>query len=75
MGNVLGISAVMEFDVGRFKTYRATKLFALGDGSMVLHRDDTVLFDGLDVKLGANTVEFPQLRAAIRSGWLVEVTP
>lgn len=57
----------------QFKTYEATKLFCVGTGSVVVSRGDLVEFDGLDFRFGKHQFEFPQLRSAITSGWLVEV--
>ncbi len=58
--------------------YRATRNFAVGATGEVVKEGQEVLFDGarmtLGVFSGAKQIIFPQLRGAIRLGWVVPVS-
>ena len=64
-----------EFQIvaGTFRSFRATVRFHLGKIQQDVMKDDVVEFDGTTLKLGGNTHALPELRSAIKAGWLTPV--
>ena len=56
---------------GQMLNFIATRGFALGNTGLQIARGMEVLFDGTKIVVDGAEVSMPQLRGAIRSGWLV----
>lgn len=66
------MSQQITFRPGQPQTFVATRSFDLGNTGLKLTRGDQVEFDGTQVLvLGHPPVAMPQMRGAIRVGWLV----
>ena len=62
----------IQFIPGKFYQFRAITKFALGNYGDVW-QDDVVEFDGQTMRIGGQTFPAPNLRAAVKIGWLVPV--
>ncbi len=65
--------AEFQMVAGTFRSFRATVRFHLGKIQQDVMKDDVVEFDGTTLKLGGNTHALPELRSAIKAGWLSPV--
>jgi hypothetical protein len=63
----------LQFQSGSFREFRATTRFHLGKIQQDVMKNDVVEFDGTVLKLGGSTHPLPELRAAIKAGWLSPV--
>lgn len=61
----------IQFRTGNMLTFVATRGFALGSTGIQVAKGMEILFDGTKVEVDGSEVSMPQLRGAIRSGWLV----
>lgn len=62
--------ADLQFVAGSFRAFRATVRFHLGKIQQDLIKDDVVEFDGTVLKMGGASHPLPELRSAIKAGWL-----
>jgi hypothetical protein len=62
--------ADLQFVAGSFRAFRATTRFHLGKIQQDVMKDDVVEFDGTTLKLAGASHPLPELRAAIKAGWL-----
>lgn len=58
---------------GQFREFRASVKFHLGKLQSDVAQDSTVFFDGQTLKLGGVDHSYPELRSAIKAGWLSPV--
>jgi len=58
---------------GTFRDFRATVRFHLGKLSRDLNKDAVVQFDGVTLVMDTVPYPYPELRSAIKSGWLAVV--
>ncbi len=66
------MSTQMQYQAGNPQKYNATRSFALGTSGITVQQGDELMFDGTHVTYaGLNPVLFPQLRGAIKTGWVV----
>lgn len=65
--------ADLQLVTGTFRSFRATVRFHLGKIQQDVLKDDVVEFDGTTLKLGGNTYAIPELRSAVKAGWLTPV--
>jgi hypothetical protein len=66
------MSTQIQFQAGKPQTFKATRSFALGTSGITVQQGDELMFDGTHVTYsGLNPVLFPQLRGAIKTGWVV----
>ena len=65
--------AEFQLVAGNFHSFRATVRFHLGKIQQDVHKDDVVEFDGTTLKLGGVSHALPELRSAIKAGWLSPV--
>lgn len=65
--------ADLQLVTGTFRSFRATVRFHLGKIQQDVLKDDVVEFDGTTLKLGGNTHALPELRSAVKAGWLTPV--
>ena len=56
---------------GEMQHFVATRSFALGSTGLQVNRGMDLHFDGTKVQVDGSEITMPQLRGAIRSGWLV----
>jgi hypothetical protein len=61
----------MKFKRNQFRWYRATIKVHLGAIGTEIEEGDEIEFDGLILKMGGDEVQYPQLKGAVKSGWLV----
>jgi hypothetical protein len=61
----------IAFRKGEMQQFVATRSFTLGNTGMTLSKGQDFLFDGSTVDMGGDTFLMPQLRGAIKSGWIV----
>ena len=61
----------IRFRVGQKQSFIAARTFALGSTGTTIPRGSEVLFDGTRVEVDGAEYALPQLRGAIRAGWLV----
>jgi hypothetical protein len=61
----------IQYRSGQMLNFVATRGFALGSTGLQISRGMEVQFDGTKVVVDGAEVSMPQLRGAIRSGWLV----
>lgn len=61
----------MIFKTGEFRSFTATRSFALGAFNVTVAKDATLEFDGSMVDYAGQRYTFPQLRGAITAKWLV----
>lgn len=61
----------IKYKSGEFQTFIATRSFALGAFNMTVAKDAELNFDGTTVDYAGTKYTFPQLRGAIKAGWLV----
>lgn len=65
----------ISFSKGKFREFRAAVTFYVGDLDFSVNKGDHVWFDGYVADFGDGQHEkCPKLKAAIRSGWLQEVS-
>lgn len=62
--------ADLLFTAGSFRSFRAAVRFHLGKIQQDVLKDDVVEFDGTTLKLNGTTHALPELRSAIKAGWL-----
>ena len=61
-----------QFRAGENQTFIATRSFALGQSGITVPEGSEVIFDGTSVSYaGLAPVVMPQLRGALRAGWIV----
>jgi hypothetical protein len=66
----------MEFERGKFTSFRAVTKVHLGSIEQDILEGDVVSFDGQTVKISGTDYNIPSLRSAIKQGWFVpEGTP
>jgi len=66
------MSTQITFQAGKPRKFNATRSFALGTSGLTVQQGGELLFDGTHVTYeGSHPVMFPQLRGAIRTGWVV----
>ena len=63
----------IKFKTGVFQKFTATRSFALGQLNVTLPIGAELEFDGQKVVYAGNDFVFPQLRGALKAGWLVPV--
>lgn len=61
----------IRFKSGEMLTFTATRTFALGNFDTQVASGSEVQFDGSTVEYAGNQYSFPNLRGAIKAGWLV----
>lgn len=61
----------ISYRTGQMQTFVATRGFALGSTGLQISRGMELQFDGTKVIVDGSEVTMPQLRGAIKSGWLV----
>lgn len=61
----------ISYRSGEMQHFIATRGFALGSTGLQISRGMDVHFDGTKVQVDGSEVTMPQLRGAVRSGWLV----
>lgn len=65
--------ADLQLVTGTFRSFRATVRFHLGKIQQDVIKDDVVEFDGTTLKLGGASHALPELRSAVKAGWLTPV--
>jgi hypothetical protein len=65
--------ADLQLVTGTFRSFRATVRFHLGKIQQDVIKDDVVEFDGTTLKVGGVSHALPELRSAIKAGWLAPV--
>lgn len=66
------MSQPISFRPGQPQSFIATRSFDLGTSGLKIHAEQEVLFDGTQVNVdGHHPITLPNLRGAIRMGWLV----
>ena len=65
--------ADLQLVTGTFRKFRATVRFHLGKIQQDVIKDDVVEFDGTTLKLGGVPHALPELRSAVKAGWLTPV--
>lgn len=66
------MSQPISFRPGQPQSFIATRSFDLGTSGLKIHAQQEVLFDGTQVNVdGHHPITLPNLRGAIRMGWLV----
>lgn len=63
----------IQFQVGKFQSYMTTRTFVLGQTGIQVPNGTEILFDGTTVEYGGQRISLPQLRGAMRMGWVVPV--
>lgn len=63
----------VQFTLGVFRDFRATVTFHLGKITQDVKKDAVVQFDGTTLKLDGLSHSIPELRSAIKAGWLALV--
>jgi hypothetical protein len=61
----------ISYRAGQMQKFLAQRTFMLGQTGIQISQGMEVLFDGTRVSVDGNEVTLPQLRGAIRQGWLV----
>jgi len=61
----------IKYRTGEMQHFIATRGFALGSTGLQISKGMDLLFDGTKVVVDGTEVAMPQLRGAVRSGWLV----
>lgn len=61
----------ISYRSGEMRVFVATRGFALGSTGLQISKGMEILFDGTKVEVDGSEVSMPQLRGAVRSGWLV----
>jgi hypothetical protein len=61
----------IKFATGNFLSFTATRSFVLGTSGMKVAKDSELEFDGSTVLYAGATYPFPQLRGALKTGWIV----
>ncbi len=61
----------ISYRMGEMQTFIATRSFALGSSGLQISKGMEILFDGTKVMVDGSETTMPQLRGAVRSGWLV----
>lgn len=61
----------IRFKAGEFQTFTATRSFALGNWNVRIEKGTEVEFDGSTVRYADTPYAFPQLRGALKAGWIV----
>lgn len=61
----------IQYRTGQMQTFIATRGFALGSSGLQITKGMEVQFDGTKVVVDGNETTMPQLRGAVRQGWLV----
>ncbi len=65
--------ADLQLVTGTFRSFRATVRFHLGKIQQDVLKDDVVEFDGTTLKLNGTSHALPELRSAVKAGWLAPV--
>jgi len=61
----------IRFKIGTFQNFISTRSFALGSFDTQIGSGEEIAFDGSTVQYAGNEYSFPNLRGAIKAGWLV----
>jgi hypothetical protein len=61
----------ISYRSGEMQHFIATRSFALGSTGLQINRGMDLHFDGTKVAVDGSEITMPQLRGAVRSGWLV----
>ena len=61
----------IRFKVGQKQSFIAARSFALGNTGATVPKGSEVLFDGSKAEVDGSEYSLPQLRGAIKAGWLV----
>jgi hypothetical protein len=61
----------IQFQSGKPQPFMATRTFTLGQSGISVPAGSEILFDGTIVSFGGQNISMPQLRGAMRMGWLV----
>lgn len=61
----------IRYKSGEFQSFTATRTFALGNTNVSVQKDSDLEFDGSTVKYAGADYVFPQLRSAVKVGWVV----
>lgn len=64
-------SAQIKFVPGQFQSFITTRKFALGNSGAEVQDGMEVLFDGTTAEVAGTRFTLPQLRGAVKAGWLV----
>lgn len=62
-----------QFTTGVFRDFKATTRFHLGKIQTDVYKDSIVQFDGSTLKLDGASYSLPEIRSAIKAGWLTPV--
>lgn len=65
--------AELPYTTGVFRDFRATVRFHLGKIQTDVYKDAVVQFDGSTLKMDGTAHSIPELRSAIKAGWLTPV--
>lgn len=60
----------IRFKTGEMRTFIATRNFALGSFNVTVDSGSELQYDGSTVEYAGQSYPFPQLRGAIKAGWL-----
>lgn len=66
-----GVMDQIKFRPGEKQAFISTRSFALGNTGAQVPKGSEILFDGSTVEFAGMSYPFPQLRGAIKTGWLV----
>jgi hypothetical protein len=61
----------LSYTTGVFREFKATVRFHLGKIQTDVYKDSVIQFDGSTLKLDGGQHSLPELRSAIKAGWLV----
>lgn len=61
----------IKYKTGDFLNFVATRTFALGTTDVSVVKGSELEFDGSTVKYSGSSYAFPQLRAAVKTGWVI----
>jgi hypothetical protein len=61
----------IKYKSGEFRSFVATRSFALGAFNITVAKESSLSFDGSTAEYAGTTYAFPQLRSAVTAGWLV----
>lgn len=61
----------IQHHAGKFLPFITTRTFALGQTGIQVPTGSEILFDGTIVEYGGQRISLPQLRGAMRMGWVV----
>lgn len=61
----------ITFKIGQMRHFIAARSFALGNTGSTVPKGADVMFDGTKAEVDGGEYALPQLRGAIKAGWLV----